>query len=86
MRKITLDSIFERVQEKRQSVDYAVNKFRSKSKDEGWNKGRVRPRDPDEILALNRLAQIKLRKAIKKGEVQYDKERRVFSVDKYRRS
>ncbi|MCJ7841889.1 hypothetical protein MUB24_13470 [Lederbergia sp. NSJ-179] len=84
MRKMTLDEINKRIQAKRQSVDYAANKFRSKSEDEGWTKGRVRPRDRDEILALNRLARLKIRKALKTGEVQYDKESRVFSVDKYR--
>ncbi|RBW68574.1 hypothetical protein [Bacillus taeanensis] len=85
MRKITLEEINKRVQTKGRSVDYAVNKFRSKTKDEGWTMGRVRPRDSDEVLALNRLSRMKLRNAMKSGKVQYDKERRVFLVAEYLR-
>ncbi|MFK4998916.1 hypothetical protein ACI2OX_21320 [Bacillus sp. N9] len=83
MRKITFDEINEKVKIRGRNIDYAVHTFRSKTKEDGWTTGRVRPRDCDEVLALDRLSRLKIRKALATGRVQYDKERRVFKVADY---
>jgi hypothetical protein len=86
MRKITMDEIKAKIITKGQAVDYSINLFRSKGTELGWNSKRTRPRDPDEIKALNYLARKMLYDALNDGSVFYDKERRVLSIAKYRKS
>jgi hypothetical protein len=86
MRKLTLNDIQSKLETKRADIDYSVNVFRGKTKDEGWIMKRTRPRDPDEIKALNYLARTKYRKAVKDGMITYDKERRVMVIAEYIRS
>ena len=64
----------------------AVNRFRINKEQQGWIIQRTRPRDPDEVKALNLLARRMLRNAIQEGTVRYDKERRVLSIASYSRS
>ena len=85
MRKLTLDQIKSKIDAKGRTIDHKVNMFRSHSKEQGWLMRRVRPREADEIKALNYIARKTLRDAMKNNTVHYDKERRVFIVDKYRR-
>jgi L-lactate utilization protein LutB len=42
----------------------AVHRFREKTKQEGWIMKRTRPRDADEIRALNRVARKSFRNAL----------------------
>lgn len=86
MRKMTLEEIESRVRAKRRETDYAVSVFRSESKTEGWNMRRTRPRNPDEIEALNQLARQQYLDAVKNGLIQYDREKRVLTIAKYSRS
>ncbi|NRF96236.1 hypothetical protein HQN89_36315 [Paenibacillus frigoriresistens] len=86
MRKMSLGDIQSKLAANRSDVDYAVNVFRGKTKDQGWTMNRMKPRDPDEIKALNYLARSQYRKALKDGTIIYDKERRVLTIAKYIRS
>ncbi|GAX91048.1 hypothetical protein EFBL_2708 [Effusibacillus lacus] len=86
MRKISLEELNEKIKQRREQVDYAVNRFRIKSKDEGWTCKRSRPRNTDEIKALNYIARKTFRNELRDGKVLYDKERRVLSIVEYRRS
>jgi hypothetical protein len=86
MRKITLNEIRSKITAKGQDIDLTVNLFRNKTKEQGWKMQRIRPRDTDEIKALNYLARKTLRIAMANGSVIYDKERRVLSIAEFRRS
>jgi hypothetical protein len=86
LRKITKDDIKTKIITKGQAINYSVNLFRSKGTELGWNSKRTRPRDPDEIKALNYLARKTLYDALNNGSVFYDKESRVLSFAKYRKS
>lgn len=86
MRKMTLSEIQSHITAKSQSVDYAVHLFRGKTKDAGWSAKRIKPRNPDEIKALNYIARKSLRNAMNDGTVRYDQERRVLFLAKYSRS
>lgn len=83
MRKISLGDIQSKLAASRSNVDYAVNVFRGKTRNQGWTMKRMKPRDPDEIKALNYLARSQYRKAVKDGTIIYDKERRVLTIAKY---
>lgn len=83
MRELSLDDINKKVEQNRQSIDYAVNKFRAKTRMQDWNMKRIRPRHPDEIKTLNYIGRSLIREALRTGEMEYDKESRVFKVAKY---
>ncbi|NQX66711.1 hypothetical protein HQN90_11295 [Paenibacillus alba] len=83
MRKISLSDLESKIAEGRPDVDYAVNVFRAKTRDQGWTMKRMKPRDPDEIKALNYLARSQYRKAVQEGSIIYDKESRVLTIAKY---
>lgn len=86
MRKLTMDEIKAKLVADGQAIDRSVNRFKTKSKELGWSTKRTRPRDPDEINALNYLARLTFYTALNNGTVIYDKERRVLSYAKYRNS
>ncbi len=86
MRKLTIDEIKSKIAAKGQAVDFSVNMFRRNGIELGWNSKRTRHRDPDEIKALDYLARTMLLSALSDGSVIYDKERRVLSIAKYRKS
>jgi hypothetical protein len=67
----------------KEEVNLAVANFREKSREQGWEMSRIRPRSGDEIKALNYIARSTFRSALKSGSVQYDKERRVLLIEKY---
>lgn len=83
MRRITIDEIRSKVSAKGQMIDHSVNLFRGKTERQGWIMKRTRPRDSDEIKALNYLSRRKLRNALKEETIIYDKERRVLSFGEY---
>jgi hypothetical protein len=83
LRNMSLDDIRKKIQITQFQTDYAVHRFRSKSKEEGWTMKRLRPRDPDEIKVLDHLARTAFRNAVKEGRVHYDKESRVLTVAEY---
>ncbi|EGL83629.1 hypothetical protein CathTA2_0804 [Caldalkalibacillus thermarum TA2.A1] len=82
MRRLTLKQIKEKVQQNRVTIDNAVHQFRARSKEQGWNMKRTRPRDADEIKALNLLAKRMFDDLRRSGKVMYDKESRVLKIDK----
>jgi hypothetical protein len=86
LRRLTLGQIEAKKTDKGNLVDQAVNLFRGKTKQEGWIMKRTRPRDADEIRALNYVARRSLRNALNEGTVRYDRERRVLLLAKYSRS
>jgi hypothetical protein len=83
---MTLNEIQSNIAAKRQMVDYSVNIFRGKTHEEGWVMKKTRPRDSDEIKALNYIARKSFRAALQDGTVLYDNERRVMILAKYSRS
>ncbi len=78
MRQWTLEQIKSRRDERASLVNQAVGQFRAKSREQGWTMKRTRPRDADEIRALNEIARRTLREALAEGTVRYDRERRVL--------
>jgi hypothetical protein len=86
LRKMTMGEIRSRIAAKGQLVDYSVNRFRGKTKEEGWVMKRTRPRNADEMKALNYLLRKSLRSAMEEGLIRYDKEGRVMNLAKYSRS
>jgi hypothetical protein len=86
LRTLTMDEIKSKIASRGQAVDLSVNKFRKQTKESGWVMKRARPRDPDEIKALNQLALQTMRRAIKDGSFRYDKESRVLDLAQFRRS
>jgi hypothetical protein len=86
LRKITMSEIQANIANKGQLVDYTVNLFRGKTKEEGWNMKRTRPRSTDEIKALNYISRKAICTAMKEGTIQYDQERRVITFAEYSRS
>jgi hypothetical protein len=83
LRTITMDEIKSKIASRGQAVDFSVNKFRSQTKESGWVMKRTRPRDPDEIKALNKLALQTMRRAIKDGSFRYDMESRVLDIAQF---
>ncbi|MCD1258542.1 hypothetical protein B5M42_006810 [Paenibacillus athensensis] len=83
MRKLTLQDIKSKSQKTNGEINRAVVAFREKTKDQGWDMSRIRPRSNDEIKALNYIARTTLRNGLKTGSIQYDNERRVLVVDRY---
>ncbi|MCZ0755096.1 hypothetical protein [Anoxybacillus sp. J5B_2022] len=86
MRNMSLDEVKRLLGDVGRTVDYAVGKFRAQTKEEGWDMKRRRPRDEDEIRALNRICRQKIQRAIKNGDITYDPESRVFIIAKYCKS
>jgi hypothetical protein len=85
LRRLTLEQIESKINAKSNIMDHSVNLFRGKTKQQGWIMKRTRPRNVDEIRAINFLARRSLRNAYKEGTVRYDKERRVLLLAKYSR-
>lgn len=83
MRKITLDEIKKHLESKGKSIDYSVQLFRSKTKNDGWPMKRTRPRNSDEMKALNYISRASLRNAIREGKIQYDQERRMLILEQF---
>lgn len=85
MRKLTLQDIQSRVLLTKDVVNLAVANFREKTREQGWEMSRNRPRSEDEIQALNYIARSTFRNALKSGSIKYDKERRVLFIEEYSR-
>lgn len=83
MRRLTLEQIEAKRREQGHAIDHGVHLFRGKTKQQGWMMKRTRPRDRDEIRALNYIARKSFRQAIHEGSVRYDQERRVLLLGKY---
>jgi hypothetical protein len=64
MRKLTLQDIQSRVQVRNDVVNLAVANFHEKTREQGYEMSRNRPRLEDEIQALNYIARSILRKAL----------------------
>lgn len=82
MRRMTLQDIQSKSR-KNAELNRAVASFRERTKEQGWDMSRNRPRSSDEIKALNMIARVTLRNGLQSGSIQYDKERRVLLVEKY---
>lgn len=82
MREMSLEEIRQRVRQKGTAIDHAVNRFRIMSREQGWTAKRNRPRHPDEVKALDRIARQTMLEAIKNGQVVYDKEKRVLCIER----
>jgi len=82
LRRLTLEQIEARRNDRANFVNQAVVHFRAKSMQQGWKMKRTRPRTEDEIRALNDVARRTLQKALKEGTVVYDRERRVLILAK----
>lgn len=86
MRKLTFQDIQSKVELSKEEVNLAVANFREKTRGQGWEMSRIRPRSDDEIKALNYIARSTFRNALNSGSIHYDKERRVLLVERYAKS
>jgi hypothetical protein len=86
MRKFTITELQNFIDAKRQSVDNEVNRFRIESKEEGWLMKRTRPRDEDEIRALNLVMRQCIERAKAEGTFSYDPKKRVLTIARFSKS